>query len=87
MYNKGDTLSFDNNLEYLVLEIIDYMNNSYLYLMNSIDKHDIALVKQIKENDKVLLQNIDNDTEFTNVLIAALAKNKETIINELDHEN
>ncbi len=75
MYHKGEVLTLENDTEYFVIEAINYNSNNYLYLANTKDKDDYALVKETEEG----LQNILDDEEYEKVLLLIIEKNKDKI--------
>lgn len=74
-YTVGKLLSI-NNIDFSILSIIDYKNNTYILAMESVEhvipEHPkIVLLKDLKKQDSnygTHLQIIDNKQEIENVL-------------------
>ncbi|MBE6151726.1 MAG: hypothetical protein E7165_00210 [Firmicutes bacterium] len=65
-FEKDQILTLENNLEYLVVDIVNYNNNQYLYLVR-MDEDKFNIVKVINENGIIGLGKL-SDEEYYNVL-------------------
>lgn len=65
-FEKDQILTLDNNLEYLIVDIMHYDNNEYLYLVR-MDKDEFNIVKVIRNNNEVGLGKL-TDEEYYDVL-------------------
>ena len=73
--------------EYIILNIITYKDNTYLYLINNDENKDDVLVVKVVENDGVVeYVSIENDTEFEYVINKLMVNNKD-ILEEYVEEN
>ncbi len=87
MYNKYDILPIEDR-EYLIIDVLEYNDTTYLYLVNNSDSDDDkAIVKVLYEGDDDYVVNIDNDDEFNYVLSLFAGKNKENIKEVLENKN
>lgn len=87
MYNKYDILPIEDR-EYLIIDVLEYNDTTYLYLVNNSDSDDDkAIVKVLYEGDADYVVNIDNDDEFNYVLSLFAGKNKENIKEVLENKN
>ncbi|MDD6273048.1 MAG: hypothetical protein PUA90_06075 [bacterium] len=63
-----DVIEF-NNGEYLVLDVINRNDNTYLYLINNHEfLNDISITKVINKEGKYEFTNIDDNSEFDFVM-------------------
>ena len=62
MEKELDVVTIDG-VNYLVLEKIDYNDNSYVYLSNVMDMND-TLIKKIDKNDSKVVVSLDDENEF-----------------------
>ena len=52
-----NVVTLDNQEDYIVLDKIEHQNKTYVYLTN---EKEILLRKRIKENDEVVLEELEN---------------------------
>lgn len=62
MDRELDVVTIDG-VNYLILEKIDYNDNSYVYLSNVMDMND-TLIKKIDKNDSKVVVPLDDENEF-----------------------
>ncbi|MBR1937008.1 MAG: DUF1292 domain-containing protein [Bacilli bacterium] len=62
MEKELDVVTIDG-VNYLILEKIDYNDNSYVYLSNVMDMND-TLIKKIDKNDSKVVVPLDDENEF-----------------------
>ena len=62
MEKELDVVTIDG-VNYLILEKIDYNDNSYVYLSNVMDMND-TLIKKIDKNDSKVVFPLDDENEF-----------------------
>lgn len=62
MDRELDVVTIDG-VNYLILEKIDYNDNSYVYLSNVTDMND-TLIKKIDKNDSKVVVPLDDENEF-----------------------
>ncbi len=85
-YERFDVVELDGG-EYIILNIITYKDNTYLYLINNDENKDDVLVVKVVENDGVVeYVSIENDTEFEYVINKLMVNNKD-ILEEYVEEN
>ncbi len=67
-FKKGNIIKF-NNGDYLVLDILKYKDNTYLYLINNNEyENDVSIVKVENENGIIKYSYIDDEEEFNYVI-------------------
>lgn len=66
-YVKGDTITFDNNVIYMIMEVLDFNSNNYLFLANVDDETDI-IVRRIDLSDGSC-EGLDSDDEYNQVIL------------------
>lgn len=80
IYNIDDVIRFKNG-EYLVLDIIKYKENTYLYLINNGEyENDTSIVKVVFENNQMKYESIKNDEIFDYVINKIFVNFKEEIV-------
>lgn len=85
-YNKNDIIIF-NKKEYLVIEVINNNENTYLYLINNDEfENDVSIVKVLNKNGLIEYTYIDNDEEFNFVLNNLFLNMKDDILSFLVDE-
>ena len=62
MDRELDVVTIDG-VNYLILEKIDYNDNSYVYLSNVMDMND-TLIKKIDKNDSKVVVPLHDENEF-----------------------
>ena len=86
-FNKFDVIQI-GEFEYLVLNVIKFNNNTYLYLINNAEElDDVSVVKVIENNGVAELMPIDNDDEYNYVLNKLILENKDEIKELFSKEN
>ena len=65
-----------DNKKYLVVDVIIDKDNKYVYFVNEEDMSDLLIQREIKEDDKTYLVNLDNEDEFNKVMHLFEEKNK-----------
>lgn len=65
-----------DNKKYLVVDVIIDEDNKYVYFVNENDMSDLLIQKEIKEDDKTYLVNLENEDEFNKVMHLFEEKNK-----------
>ncbi len=67
-FKKNNIIKF-NNGDYLVLDILKYKDNTYLYLINNSEyENDVSIVKVENESGIIKYSYIDDDEEFNYVI-------------------
>ena len=80
----NDIIEMDN-YSYKVLDIVNYKDNMYLFLINNDDFiNDTAIVKALKSEKNIELMHIDDDKEFEYVLKKIYLDNKKAILSYFD---
>ena len=80
-YERFDLIEFEAG-EYIILNIITYKNNTYLYLINNAeDKDDVSVVKVIENDGVTEYVPIENDEEFEYVINRLLIDNEGNVKN------
>lgn len=74
-----EEVEIDENT-YSVVDIIDYDNNKYIFLINKTDNEDIRCLKA-ELNDKLELRKLDTDEELNKVMILFFEKHKQELEN------
>ncbi len=69
-YNVGDIITLEDNIEYVINDIVSYKDNKYVYLSIPGDKDgsSILIQKVIVEDNEECLVNLDSEEEFYAVL-------------------
>ena len=62
--------------KYLVVDTIVDQDKKYVYFVNENDVSDLLIQKEIKENDKTYLVNLDDKDEFVKSMYLFEEKNK-----------
>ena len=70
--NKEDIITLDDNKEYLILDIIDYLNKKYLYCV-LVDEDDIPTqeykyVEVINENNETYIEEVNDEKILENLV-------------------
>ncbi len=85
-FKINDIIEFKNG-QYLVLDVINNDNNTYLYLINNDEfLSDVSITKVIRENSEVNFTYIDNDDEFDFVMNKIFIDFKDDVLNAVDNE-
>jgi len=67
-YKKNNIIKF-NSGDYLILDVLKYKDNLYLYLINNDEyENDVALVKVNNNNGIIKYSYIDDEEEFNYVV-------------------
>lgn len=67
-FKKSNIIKF-NNGDYLILDVLKYKDNTYLYLINNSEyENDVSIVKVDSEVGTVKYSYIDDDEEFNYVI-------------------
>lgn len=61
---------------YLVIDTIKENDAKYVYLSNEEDVNDILVQKEIKEEDKTYLVNLETEEEYNKAMLLFEEKNK-----------
>ena len=78
-YSKDDLIKY-NEADYLVLDVIDYKDNMYLYLINADEfENNTAIVKVNNVNGIAKYSHIEEDDEFNFVLSKLFLNHKDDI--------
>lgn len=86
-YERFDEIEINDN-NYIVLNIITYNDNIYLYLINKDEfKKDVSLVKVVDNVSFEELVPIEDDEEFETILNMLLLENRDTITDIFNSEN
>ena len=82
--NINDIVEFENG-SYLVLDIINYKNNKYAFLINN-DRftNDVSIVKVIQKDKCLDFLYLDDDKEFEYVLCKLYLNYKRDILSYFD---
>ena len=79
---KKDNIIKFNNGDYLVIDVVNHKDNTYLYLINNDEfENDVSLVKVNEEGGVVRYSPIDEEEEF-NYVINKIFINHKVEINE-----
>lgn len=70
-YNQGDVIEYEDGSKRLVLDSMQYENQNYLLI--NLGEGENTIVKY-DEND--IVENIEDDNEFSKVLQMFIEKNK-----------
>jgi len=82
---KFDVVEVNNN-KFIVINKIEYNDNTYLYLMNEDEeKDDVAIVKVIKNEDNYEFVTIEDEKDFEIVIDKLIIDNKEELKTLLDN--
>lgn len=65
-----------DNKDYLVIDVIPYKDYKFVYLANELIENDMLIQKEISEDNKNYLVNIDSKEEFIKALNLFEEKNK-----------
>lgn len=84
-FEKFDIMEFEDNKRYVVIDIVDFNNNKYLYLANENESSDYRIVKEVLINGETMYNQI-YDEEFLNVAKIISDTNKD-LVNEIINEN
>lgn len=85
-FKINDIIEFKNG-QYLVLDVINNDNNTYLYLINNDEfLSDVSITKVIRENSEVNFTYIDNDDEFDFVMNKIFIDFKDDVLNAVNNE-
>lgn len=76
--NKEEVITLENNKEYVILDIVIYKEEKYLYCVG-IDKDEMPTkeyiyLKSIEENGEYFVENIE-DKETLNAIVALFTAN------------
>ena len=85
-YNKNDIITLENDLKYIVCDIVSINDINYLYLVNEDDENEYFIVKEKVENDVSFFESIKDEKEFEKVLLKLALANK-NMINEVINNN
>ena len=78
---KNNIIKF-NNGDYLVIDVLKYKDNTYLYLINNDEfENDVSMVKVNNEDGIVRYSQIEDEEEF-NYVINKIFLNHKVEINE-----
>lgn len=67
-YKVNDIIRFKNS-EYLVLNVIEYNEGIYLYLINNDkDFNDVSIVKANRRNNETFYKYIKKDKDFQHIV-------------------
>ena len=67
-YKKNNIIKF-NSGDYLILDVLKYKDNLYLYLINNDEyENDVAIVKVNNNNGIIKYSYIDDEEEFNYVV-------------------
>lgn len=76
----NSSVVLENGTKYDVVDkIIDDENRAYIYLINPLDKFDLCIRKEIKDEEDNLLVGLDDENEFLKALGLFINKNKTEI--------
>lgn len=83
-YKKNNIIKF-NNGEYLILDVLKYKDNLYLYLINNDEyENDVSIVKVNNNDGIVKYSHIYDEEEFNYVVNKLFLNNKEEIREFID---
>lgn len=72
--NKGEILTFADGKRYDVVDIIYDNNCKYIYMARDEGDFEILLGKEVIENDKVVIETLDNKKEITRIMLLLAEK-------------
>ena len=64
-----------NEKEFLVLKTLNYNNNNYIYAISTDGNNTIALVKEVIVDNEVMVESIENQNEFKQVMEEIIKSN------------
>ena len=83
-YKKNNIIKF-NNGEYLILDVLKYKDNLYLYLINNDEyENDVSIVKVNNNDGIVKYSHIYDEEEFNYVVNKLFLNHKEEIREFID---
>lgn len=83
-YNIDDVIEFKDG-EYLILDVINHNDNSYLYLINNNEyMDDVSIVKVLDNNE---LGYIESDSEFNYVINKIFIDCEKDLLSFVSEEN
>ena len=84
---KIDDITEFNNGQYLVLDVINKNDNTYLYLINNDEfLNDISITKVVNSDGKVEFTYIEDDNEFDFVMNKIFLDLKTDILDLVSNE-
>lgn len=69
-------ITLEDGLQYMVLDEIDFNNNTYVYLSNVEDPEDFCIRKVENDKNEELLVGLDSNEEFDKALLLYTEKNQ-----------
>lgn len=86
-YNIEDIIQIKNE-EYIVMDIVNYNDNTYLYLINNaINKDDVSIIKVKNNNGIEEFVTIEDENEFDYVVSKMFLDYQSEIREILDLDN
>ena len=83
-FKKNNIIKF-NNGDYLILDILNYKENIYLYLINNDEyKNDVSIVRVDNNSGITKYSHIDDEDEFNYVINKLFLNHQTEIIEFLD---
>ena len=56
---KGEAITLDNDIEYVVVDAVELDNKRYLYLVDETQK-EVVIAEEIIENDEIIIETLDD---------------------------
>lgn len=85
-FKINDIIKFKGG-DYLILDVIQNNDNTYLYLINNDEYlNDVSITKVIENNGVIEYNHIDNNDEFNYVLNRLFLNIKEELIELVSEE-
>lgn len=77
--NIGDVVVLEENVENVVLDKIDYNNNTYILFSDTNDNTNISIRKEILTDDGLEIGGLDSEEELQNVVELFIKNNSEIL--------
>jgi hypothetical protein len=81
-YEIGDLITLEDGVKYLIVDLFNFNNNTYMYVISDDGKNETTIYKVIDD----YLTKLDNKDEFDKVLAELINRNRDEI-NKIIEEN
>lgn len=81
MFEQGEIIELDNNLEYVVMAVTEYKGDSYVFLLSNFKPVDVMFAKQIPTEEQVELTIVE-DRETKEALLEIFQDTIKTSLSE-----
>jgi len=65
---KGYLITFDDGIDYYVVDVIYDDNKKYVYLISDEDENQVLLGEEIIENDEVIIETLDDKEKIKEIM-------------------